>query len=125
MADFLTTFECPPGRLMVACRDWLQRETNVAMPPELLATMSSAAIEAAFRQQGQRWVPAPDGSEVGYADNGRHPEHHVPLAPPLRPSRVPLFAAAASGMCLILWLAVVRPMLRSQLAGCERPGKPP
>lgn len=124
MGEFLTTFECPPGPLMAPCRDWLQRETNVAMPPEVLVNMSEAAIDAAFRQQGQRWVPAPGGG-TEHADADVHGVRHVPLAPPLRPSRLPLYAAAASGLCLIIWLAVLRPVVRSQRAAEGRPGRPP
>ncbi|KAL4422897.1 hypothetical protein ABPG75_009094 [Micractinium tetrahymenae] len=112
MADFQTTFDCPPGRLMVPCRDWLQRQMNVALPPEVLVNMSEAAIEAAFRHQGQRWVPAPGGGATGGADG--HAAHHAPLAPPLRPSRLPFVAAAASGACLLMWLAVLRPMLAAR-----------
>lgn len=124
MADFVATFECPPGRLLAPCRDWLQRETNMALPPEVLMNMSEASIEAAFRQQGQRWVPAPGGGGTHRGDD-EHAMGHALLSPPLRPSRLPIFAAAASGTCLLAWLAVVRPMLRSQLAGSGRPGRPP
>lgn len=75
------------------------RAVTASYPPELLANLTEAAIARAFEKQGAQWAPLP-AAEAQASEAGHAPE------PPLRPSRLPLYAFAAGTTCLLVWLAV-------------------
>ncbi len=113
---FLASPECPAGldpQQRKVCQQFLMRAVTASYPPELLANLTEAAIARAFEKQGAAWAPAPAAAaQAGGAGQLVGPQ----AARPLQPSRVPLYAFAASAVCLLVWLAV-----RPQKAARWRP----
>ncbi|KAL4451172.1 hypothetical protein ABPG77_009244 [Micractinium sp. CCAP 211/92] len=109
---FLASPECPAGldpQQRKVCQQFLMRAVTASYPPELLANLTEAAIARAFEKQGAAPAAA---AQAGGAGQLVGPQ----AARPLQPSRVPLYAFAASAVCLLVWLAV-----RPQKAARWRP----